>query len=329
MGEPGVDELRARADAGDRAAMTALGKRLLGNVTGLSDMRDGAAYVARAAALEDAEALAQHAALVAAGMQNEPSWERAMQLLQRAAELGWAPAQEDLRLLAGAQGNDFAAMVAGADLEAWRRGRPQQLVSDAPRILTVESFLSRAECARLIDRVRGKMDRARVFDPASGVGMVAKERTNSKSEIMPTETDIPFLLAHARISATTGLPAPFFELPNVLHYLPGQQFTPHYDFLDPQSPGLAADIRSRGQRIVTFLVYLNDDYEGGETDFPELGYRFKGKTGDALMFGNVDPKGAPEPRTLHAGLPPTSGEKWLLSQWVRNRAPSLDAPDRV
>jgi hypothetical protein len=70
---------------------------------------------------------------------------------------------------------------------------------------------------------------------------------------------------------------------------------------------------------MTFLTYLNDDYEGGETDFPRIGYRYKGRRGDALYFVNVDGAGAPDYRTVHAGLPPASGTKWLLSQWVRSR----------
>jgi hypothetical protein len=70
---------------------------------------------------------------------------------------------------------------------------------------------------------------------------------------------------------------------------------------------------------VTFLIYLNSEFEGGETDFPVLALAYKGATGDALYFGNVDSAGVPDPRTLHAGLPPTRGEKWLFSQWVRDR----------
>ena len=75
----------------------------------------------------------------------------------------------------------------------------------------------------------------------------------------------------------------------------------------------------RGQRIVTFLLYLNEGFAGGETDFPDAGLRFKGKTGDAIFWANVDALGQPEPLTRHAGLPPTSGEKWILSQWIRGR----------
>src|SRR5689334_18536072 len=112
------------------------------------------------------------------------------------------------------------------------------------------------------------------------------------------------------------------ELTKVLHYQPGQQFDPHYDFIDPEVPGYAGELAARGQRLATFLLYLNDDYEGGETAFPQLGLKHKGRRGAALLFANVDRNNAPDRRTLHAGLPPASGEKWLLSQWLRDRAPT-------
>jgi prolyl 4-hydroxylase len=39
------------------------------------------------------------------------------------------------------------------------------------------------------------------------------------------------------------------------------------------------------------------------------------------MWANTLPDGSIDRRTRHAGLPPTRGEKWLLSQWLRGRAP--------
>jgi prolyl 4-hydroxylase len=65
------------------------------------------------------------------------------------------------------------------------------------------------------------------------------------------------------------------------------------------------------------LVYLNEDYEGGATAFPALGRGFKGGKGDALVFWNLTPEGAPDYRTRHIGTAPTRGEKWLFSQWIR------------
>ena len=38
-----------------------------------------------------------------------------------------------------------------------------------------------------------------------------------------------------------------------------------------------------------------------------------------LAFDNVLNDGSPDKRSLHAGLPVTMGEKWLLSVWIRDR----------
>jgi hypothetical protein len=110
-----------------------------------------------------------------------------------------------------------------------------------------------------------------------------------------------------------------------MHYLPGQEFQPHFDIvINPDAPDYEEQLAKGGQRVLTFLVYLNDDYEGGETEFPALGARWKGRKGEALFFWNVAPDGALDERTLHAGLPVTSGEKWMLSQWIRGLPQALN-----
>ena len=68
------------------------------------------------------------------------------------------------------------------------------------------------------------------------------------------------------------------------------------------------------------VVYLNDGFEGGSTEFPRLGLRFRGGVGDALLWDNVLPTGEVDPLTLHAGRPPTQGMKYLLSKWMRDRS---------
>lgn len=93
----------------------------------------------------------------------------------------------------------------------------------------------------------------------------------------------------------------------VLRYRPGQEYRRHFDAL----PGLA------NQRVRTALVYLNDDYAGGETEFPRLDLRVKGRKGDALVFSNTGPDGAPHPASEHAGTPVSAGVKYLASRWIR------------
>jgi hypothetical protein len=147
----------------------------------------------------------------------------------------------------------------------------------------------------------------------------SQARTNSTAQFELVYMDLVLLLVRERLSDACGLPAAAMEVPQVLHYAVGQEFTPHLDYLHPELADQAADIAGGGQRAKTLLIYLNDGFEGGETDFPLLGLKFRGGKGDALMFTNILPGGAPDLRMRHAGLPPTAGEKWLFSQWVRDR----------
>jgi prolyl 4-hydroxylase len=96
------------------------------------------------------------------------------------------------------------------------------------------------------------------------------------------------------------------ETLQVLRYRAGQEYKPHTEAI----PGLA------NQRIMTMLVYLNDDFEGGETDFPDLGITVRPKRGDGLLFRNVDAQGKPDASVLHAGVPVRSGTKLLASRWI-------------
>ena len=316
-----IAALRARANAGETDAMTAFGKRLLvGGENGPPNIPVGAHYILRAAEAGDAEAMTQHAALIAGGIANRADWDQALDWLERAAAAGFASAHDQLQFMAGRQDPDFSALRRSIDVAALLKPPQAKVEIESPRIATARGLMNAAECARAIAWASTRLTRAMIYDEQTGGEALADERSNTKADMKLTDIDVPFVMLQARMSALLGLPVPWFERANILHYKPGQRFTPHYDFLDEQMPGPAKNVAMFGQRVVTLLIYLNDDYAGGETDFPNVRYRFRGKTGDALMFGNATPDGAPDERTLHAGLAPVSGEKWLLSQWVRNRA---------
>jgi len=233
-----------------------------------------------------------------------------------------------LRLLSGRSAEsdarpDWSSIGSRIDVERLLSAPAPSLLCDLPRIGTVSGFATEEECDWVIGRARPKLQPAMVWDTATQSGKVDPNRSNSALELRVVDMDVVTALLRARISAASGLPEPFFEVPQVMQYQPGQEFKPHFDFLDPNQPGQAADIAQRGQRIVTFLIFLNDDYEGGETEFPKLGIRHRGRKGDALLFANVGRDGLPEMRTLHAGCPPTRGEKWIVSQWIRDRMPAV------
>jgi prolyl 4-hydroxylase len=181
------------------------------------------------------------------------------------------------------------------------------------------NFVTPAVCAWLIEQARPGLKRALIYDPVGGKDIADHMRTNSAAGFDLMHADVVQAAVQWRMSIAVGVPIAHMEGPTVLHYAIGEQITNHYDFVNPRIPNYQSEIDKRGQRIVTFLVYLNDDYEGGETDFPSLGLRYHGAKGNGIFFTNALPNGEADLRMVHAGLPPKDNEKWLMSQFIRNR----------
>jgi hypothetical protein len=263
-------------------------------------------------------ALATLAALAAGGLGMPQSWSGALDRLAQAARLGSQAAQGQLLALGAdpglGAGDRWGELAASVRLDAWAAAGAATILSDAPRVAAIPGFLTPAVCRWLVAGAVGRVSPARIYG-ASGAGQIDPGRSNSALELGPLNCDVVMHLVRWRIAAAMGVEVSTLENPQILHYAVGQSFAPHVDYLDPAHP----DVAARGQRHLTFLVYLNDGFEGGETDFSRLGVRRAGAVGEALWFANVDAAGKGDPRTLHAGLAPTRGEKWLLSQWIRTR----------
>ena len=78
--------------------------------------------------------------------------------------------------------------------------------------------------------------------------------------------------------------------------------------------------------MITLLVALSDDYDGGEMLFPAIDLAWRGHVGEALLFRNVDAAGALDPAARHAGCPVRRGTKFLLSRWIREHPLDLSGP---
>ena len=314
-----IEVLRGRARTGDVVALTELGKRLLTGDGVRPEPAQAAAYLSEAAGRGGAEANALVARFAGWGVLRPRDLAAALDSLQRAANLGWLPSQRELQCLARDSGSDWGALRRRVDVAQWTRAPDATVLSDSPRINAIEGFATPAECAWLIGCGEHGMRRAQVYRRDAPGHAEAESRTNTESDFTFWNADLVLGLMRDRIAACIGADTRFFEVTKLLRYEPGQQFGLHADFQEPTTPALARELELHGQRVLTFLVYLNDEYTGGETEFPRVGLRFRGRRGDALCFVNADTGGNPDHRTVHAGLPPASGTKWLLSQWVRNR----------
>ena len=319
---------RVRRSAATSRRRPRLGKRLLTGDRAPWLPTDGARLIVDAAAAGGAEAAARSAVLAAMGAYVAQSWSDALEMLVLAAERGWPAARGALETLAGdaaagrsaAESRDRWRRLAQAiDLRSWLRSPRATTLSEQPVVRSIPALASDAVCAWLIERASGRLERARVYDAFVGSEATSEQRTNTAASFTLGEVDFVQALLQARMAAACGIAPEQMEAPAILHYEPGEQITDHFDFVDPRTPHHAEQIAKYGQRVITFLVYLNDDYAGGETAFPRIGLEHKGRSGEGLFFVNVLPTREPDLRTAHAGRPPARGEKWVVSQFIRDR----------
>lgn len=318
-----VDTLEGDSQSGDPAADTRLGLRYLTARDGTANPARGVALIEQAAQAGDAKGAYLAATIASSSFWRTRNWDEAFDYLMRAAQQGYELSQSSLRILAGGpsgnkiEGEDWAKMRGAIDLAAWIAPPEIRMIHDAPRIHVIEKFAPPAACDWLIAQAEGRLLRATIYDKTSGGTTEDGRRTNSQCDLDIDTLGVLTFVLRGRISAITRRQDLAMELPKILHYLPGETFAEHCDYLDPTEPAYVHELAMRGQRTDTFLIYLNDDFSGGETHFPRIGLSHVGSKGDALLFTNVDAEGAPDGDTIHAGLPPTLGEKWVFSQWIR------------
>lgn len=301
--------VRMQAEAGDAKAQAMLADALLRGRVVRPDPQEALRWVEASCAQGFAEAHLLRATMAALGLGRPQNLHDAFDQLARAAALGHAYAQSQLAALTGAS---------GFNLEAWRT--PPRAVQhfDAPRIFTIETFIPAEACAWIVAQSSKAQRAAPVLDRNAKSAAINAVRTNTSCYFDRLGHELILHLVDLRIAALSGLHVIHQEPTNVLRYQPGQEYKPHYDFFaGADEAAFGAEIARIGQRIGTVLIYLNDDYAGGETAFPHLDWRCKGKTGDALLFWSANAQGQLERNALHAGLPVTAGEKWLLSKWLR------------
>ena len=177
-------------------------------------------------------------------------------------------------------------------------------------IRVYDQHLDRALCVRMIESFGGL---AR-FQRPNGRGFRAGLEGSAWTELNVTAfSDAHFLgmfrqlidQALVRYNHDIGLPIaiPAASLISELvmkRYRPGheERFQLHFDAINYVS-----------NRYLVMLWYLNDVAEGGETDFPHLEITIKPEVGRLLIF-------PPYWMYQHQGLPPVSGDKYILSTYL-------------
>lgn len=195
------------------------------------------------------------------------------------------------------------SMIHGESGESSITPIPFQVLSWKPRAVYFPNIATAEQCETVIKKAKGKL---RPSGLALRKGETAEStkgvRTSSGTFISANEDSSGVLeFVERKIARATMLPRSHGEAFNVLRYELGQRYVSHYDSFNPAEYG-----PQKSQRIASFLLYLSDVEEGGETMFPfengenmNIGYDYesciglkvKPRQGDGLLFYSLFPNG--------------------------------------
>lgn len=185
---------------------------------------------------------------------------------------------------------------------------------DHPRVVLFQNFLSDDECDELIRLSRNRMTSSHVIDMETGNTRADAGRTSSGTAFLRGESPLIERIER-RIEALLQWPYERGEALQILRYDVGQEYKPHYDYVDPTQAGAAPFLARGGQRVASLVMYLNTPQAGGGTNFPDAGFEIAAHKGGALYFSYDRPH--PSTRSRHGGMPVRAGEKWVATKWLR------------
>ena len=183
----------------------------------------------------------------------------------------------------------------------------------SPKLRLVENFVSAEEAQHVIDVGLPHMHR-------SLAGGRTESIRTSTTGMLPAHDPVVRRITE-RAALITGYPYANIEPLQLVKYVDGQKYEPHFDY------GEACDFEENlyyGHRHVTMLVYLNSVpvERGGYTAFPKLDIRVNPQAYSAVVFNDCLPNGEEDPRTLHGGSPPANFTKIAINIWIRAQARS-------
>ena len=157
---------------------------------------------------------------------------------------------------------------------------------------TLDTLIPDYICKNIIESSLDKLTPSVNYD-----GVVSQHKTCYSTWLKTDEC----ILATNLIAEEVGEDVSHFLTCNILRYTKGQHFAPHFD----------ATPNDGGIRLKTFMLYLNDDYTGGETHFPNVGATLTPKTGKIVWWQNYDDNNKMILASMHESLPVKTGTKFV------------------
>ncbi len=180
-------------------------------------------------------------------------------------------------------------------------------------LYVVPAFLSADCCSRLVDRI----DADRIPSPVIADDPVPQYRTSETCYL--DRADPAVAAVEAGLDMLMGIDPAHGEQLQGQRYAVGQEFKPHHDFFHTDQQYWREQMAMGGQRTWTAMAFLNVPARGGRTHFPTANITLTPRTGNLLVWNNLDDQGLPNAASLHQGMPVEQGLKYVLTKWYRER----------
>jgi pimeloyl-ACP methyl ester carboxylesterase len=193
-----------------------------------------------------------------------------------------------------------------------------------PRVVVFGNLLSDEECEALIELAKPRLARSLTVATKTGGEEVNEDRTSNGMFFARGESEVVRRIED-RIARLLNWPVENGEGLQVLHYRPGAEYKPHYDYFDPKEPGTPTILRRGGQRVGTLVMYLAEPEKGGGTTFPDVNlevYPSAATPCSSATTGPIPPR-APARRRAGAGRREVDRHQVAAGGAVRMRAAGL------
>lgn len=184
----------------------------------------------------------------------------------------------------------------------------------APLLIEIDDFLTHEECDSVINIQWGFREAEFMVD---GVPRRLSSRNSSYTfDALNVLSDIRQKVidfCNPRLSQFDMKDTNYEQL-SIQRYQVGQRYEPHFDFFNVpwiSTPPIEND------RVATLIIYLNDDFKGGDTTFPRLNIDVNPKKGKAAYFDYSTTDEAERSNTIHGGSEVLEGTKYIITSWIR------------
>lgn len=189
-------------------------------------------------------------------------------------------------------------------------------------VYEIYGILTDEECIKLINTAKEKgLSDSTVWNYVNkdGNSLDKAHRTSKQSWINDNESVIASKIS--RLSeALTGISMSNQESLQVARYEQGGKFNAHYDSCTDDDKEFCAKMNNNaGERRSTLLIYLNDDFEGGFTEFVDIGISIKPERGKGILFYSTTTDDILIKESRHSGGKVEKGEKWIATKWSHSK----------